>query len=181
MLFIVGHSNAQAQKFDSTLKIGRVGYRIISSNKNIEQNEVHIKPIGFQSTARDINFFVKGRINQSEIDDLNNDGFPDLILYIYSGADEAYGTVYAFASNENKSLTPFVLPDVLLDGKLSDGYKGHDQFSLLEGSLMQKFPVYKPGDDKNKPTGGNRVVVYQVVHGENGGLIFKVQKFYDLK
>jgi len=54
-------------------------------------------------------------------------------------------------------------------GKINTGYKGHDQFILMEGNLLQKFPIYKPGDDKDKPTGGTRVVLYQLTKTDSGG------------
>ena len=171
---------AQFKKVDSTLKIGKVGYRVTCNNRSPDQNELHIKPVGFESTAKEMAFYIKGRLMKSEIDDLNNDGFPDLLLYIFSGANGEYGTVYAFLSQENKSISSFALPDAMLDGKLKDGYQGHDEFTLLEGKLMREFPVYKPGDEKDKPTGGKRFVQYYVVaSGEH--FEFKVLRTYDIK
>ncbi len=173
------HAQSVIPKFDSLFKIGKIGYRADCKNKNLEDNELTVKPIGFENTARPMTFFIKGRVVGGEIDDLNNDGYPDLILYVYSGQDGTYGTVYAFSSQENKGVVPFALPDVQLNGKISQGYKGHDKFYLLEGRLMQKFPVYKPEDDKDKPTGGNRVIQYQVAADESGKLKFEMVRFYD--
>lgn len=181
LFFAPGDVSAQFKRIDSTLKLGKAGYRVTCNNKNKDQNEVRIKPIGFDNAAREMNFYIKGGITKAEIDDLNNDGFPDLILYVYSGANAEYGTVFAFASQDNKSYVPFVLPDAMLDGKLKDGYLGHDEFTLLEGKLMREFPLYKPGDDKDKPTGGKRFVQYSVSPSGNGGFEFKVARTYDIK
>ena len=172
--------NAQFKRIDSTLKMGKVGYKVLCNNKSTEQNELSIKPVGFDKDARELAFYIKGHVAKTEIDDLNNDGFPDLVVYIFSGANAEYGTVYAFASDQNKSYVPFPLPDVMLDGKLKEGYKGHDEFTLLEGKLIQQFPLYKPDDNKDKPTGGKRVVMYTVV-ASGGGFQFKVQRTYDIK
>jgi hypothetical protein len=177
---VTGNVYAQFKKIDSTLKMGKAGYKVSCYNKSAEQNQLTIKPIGFDKDAREMSFYVKGRVTKTEIDDLNNDGFPDLLVYIFSGVNAEYGTVYAFASEENKSYAPFALPDVMLDGKLKEGYQGHDEFILLEGKLMREFPLYKPGDDKDKPSGGKRVVLYNVV-SSNGGFEFKVQRTYDIK
>jgi len=175
-------TNAQTQykRFDSTFKMGRTGYRIVCNNKN-EENTLSVKLIGFENTARDQNYAIKGRVIKGEIDDLNSDGFPDLVLYMATGPDGIYGQVFGFASEQNKSIIPFALPDVMLDGKLNQGYKGHDEFQLLEGVLMQKFPIYKPDDEKDKPTGGSRVIMYQMVATEGGGFKFKMTKSYELK
>jgi hypothetical protein len=176
-----GNIYAQFKKTDSTLKMGKAGYKVSCSNKSAEQNQLTIKPVGFENTAREISFNIKGRVTKTEIDDLNNDGFPDLLVYIFSGANAEYGTVYAFASEENKSFSPFGLPDVMLDGKLKDGYKGHDEFMLLEGKLIQQFPIYKSGDEKDKPTGGKRIVQYGVIARNGGSFQFKVLRTYDIK
>ncbi len=173
--------NEQFRKIDTSLKIGKVGYHIRCFNKTLDKNELAVKPEGFDNTARPLDFFVKGRIAKVEIDDLNNDGYPDLIVYLYTGDEGVIGMVYAFMSVENKSITATALPDVQLDGKIKEGYKGHDQFSLLEGMLMQKFPIYKPGDDKDKPTGGTRVIQYQITGSGDAGYKFKMVRFYETK
>jgi hypothetical protein len=180
-LLTIGTVNAQYTfgKVDTTLKIGKAGYRVDCRNKNIDQNELTISPIGFDSEARKLNFMIRGRVARAEIDDLNSDGFPDLVLYIYSDSN-AVGTVYAFLSEGNKSVTPCALPDIMLNGKVNKGYKGHDQFSLMESYLQQKFPIYKTGDDKDKPTGGTRVILYQLTRNEEGsGFKFNVVRTYD--
>ncbi|HTQ65045.1 MAG TPA: hypothetical protein VMI12_09615 [Puia sp.] len=181
LLIMTNSSYAQSKRYDSTLKMGRVGFRVVCNNKNDDQNELSIRLIGFDHSSRDPDFYIKGRVQKSEIDDLNNDGFPDLVVYLSTGQNGIYGAVYAFASEQNKSVIPFALPDVMLDGKLNPGYKGHDEFSLMEGSLMQKFPLYKPGDEQDKPTGGSRVILYQMVKSENGGYKFKMIQSYDVK
>ncbi len=109
---------------------------------------------------------LRGRVAKAEIDDLNSDGYPDLVLYVYTDSSAIFGTVYAFVSKQNKSFIGCILPDPMMDGKINEGYKGHDQFSLMEGYLLDKFPIYKTGDDKDKPSGGTRVILYQLVPDE---------------
>ena len=181
VLVYSANASAQFKKFDSTLSMGRVGYRVSCNNKSEDRNEVIIKLYGFDKDARGMDFYLRGKLKGAIIDDLNNDNYPDLILFVNSGPEMEFGSVYAIVSKENKSLIPFTLKDVMLDGKLSPGYKGYDSFSMMEGTLMQKFPIYKPGDEKDKPTGGSRVVQYQVVNDDAGGLKFQVLRSYDVK
>ena len=54
------------------------------------------------------------------------------------------------------------------------GTRGTIQFSLMEGYLLEKFPIYKSGDDKDNPSGGTRVILYQLVPDE--GDRFKFQR-----
>lgn len=174
-------SRGQFTRYDSTLKMGRTGYRVICSNKNTDQNELTVRPIGFEKDARDMKFYIKGRVQKAEIDDLNNNGFPDIVVYIFSGLHNEYGNVFAFISEENKGFRPVGLPDANLNGKISEGYKGHDNFVLMEGTLMQRFPIYKSGDSTNNPTGGNRTVQYSLIGTETGGYRFQMLRSYDTK
>ncbi len=178
----IGFSSfSQNRKIDTTLKIGKTGYRVFCTNKNLEKNPLSIRPIGFENTARDIDLMMKGRITKAEIDDFNNDGFPDLVVYVFSGEKREMGSVFAIASSENKTYLPIVFPDIRDDDKLHEGYRGYDDFSLLEGTLMRRFPIYKKDDTSDKPTGGKRVIQYQAIPGDRGALKFKVMHTYDLK
>ncbi|HXB95901.1 MAG TPA: hypothetical protein VNU70_12110 [Puia sp.] len=180
-LTYLGSAEAQIvfEKIDTTMKIGKTGYKLNCRNQKGSQNQLAIRPIGFESPASEgMNFPVRGRISMAQVDDLNGDGVADLILFLYTDTAAIHGTVLAFISDGTKSIQPAALPDLSLDGKLNGGYKGHDQFTMLEGTLLQKFPVYKP-DDKEEPTGGNRVVQYQLRKGESGGYKFAVVRSYD--
>jgi len=165
-------------KIDSVLKIGNTGYHVSCRNKNVDENQLSISPIGFQAGAERLSFMLKGRLAHAEIDDLNSDGFPDLVLTIYSDSNAVFATVFAFLSEANKSITPCVLPDTRMDGKVNSGYRGHDQFGVMASYLQQKFPIYKPGDT-DKPTGGTRVILYQLVKDNDGKFKFDKVRFYD--
>jgi hypothetical protein len=113
---------------------------------------------------------------------LNADGYPDLVVYINLNDSLQSKTIYVFASDASKSIIPLALPDVQLDGKLREGYRGHNQVMMLEGTLILKFPIYKPGDSNDKPTGGFRTVLYKMVRaGEMEVFKFIVQHTYDTK
>jgi hypothetical protein len=180
LLVLSNQSACQVRKIDSTLKMGKSGYRVTCSNKNPEQNEVSIKPQGFEKDARDMNFYIKGRITKTEIDDLNNDGFPDLVIYILNNGKDGSKTVIAFVSDQNNSIVPVPLPDIMLDGKLNQGYKGHDEFMLLEGKLYRQFPIYQAADSTNVAT-GKRVIQYDLTGAEGMRYQFKVGHVSDVK
>jgi hypothetical protein len=166
-------------KIDTTVKVGKVGYKVTCKNKNFQENELEVRPIGFDNEAREQDFMLRGRVAKAEIDDLNGDGYPDVVLYVYTDSAATYGTVYAFVSKQNKSFIGCILPDPVMDGKVNEGYKGHDQFSLMEGYLLDKFPIYKAGDDKDKPSGGTRVILYQLVPDEGDRFKFQKVRNYD--
>jgi hypothetical protein len=172
---------AQFKRLDTTLTSGNTGYKVRCFNTKKDANEVNVRLVGFEKEARGMNVMLNGQMSQAMIDDFNNDGYPDLLVIAYSGPQFQYGTAYAFASKENKSLLLFASKDIMLDGKLKPGYRGHDQFSLFEGSLLQKFPIYNPDDTDDKPTGGTRVIQYQMAMSESGRGYFKMLRTFDEK
>jgi len=176
-LFATANVDAQVRKIDTSGYQGNIGYRVWCNNKNAGENDVSVSPKGFDKEVRDLSFPVRGRLRKILVEDVNEDGYPDLLLCIYGGANGEMGTIAGISSSGNASLVPVRFPDIYSDPKLSEGYKGHDEFSILVGSLMQSFPVYKPGDT-DTPTGGTRVVQYKITKADNG-LAFKVLRSYN--
>jgi hypothetical protein len=173
--------DAQSKRYDSSMKLGKVGFRVLCNNKNTEKNTATISPIGFENTAREISIEVKGRITKAEVDDLNNDGFPDLVIYVFNGGAKNTGTVIGVSSDKNQGFAPIFFPDLTDDLKLRVGYVGNDEFLLMEGTLMRKFPTYETSDTaKIKPTGLIRQIQYRVVPGDRGAQKFKVSRSYEL-
>jgi hypothetical protein len=179
---IVSHIHGQSKRFDTSMKVGKVGFRVLCGNKSADKNTVTISPIGFESGAREISFEIKGKINKAEADDLNNDGFPDMVLYVYSGGLKNIGTVVGVSSDNNKGFAPIFFPDIKDDQKLMVGYGGNDEFTLMEGSLLRRFPLYVTTDTANiTATGMMRQVLYRVTTTEKGAQKFTVTRSYEIK
>lgn len=170
---------AQYKRIDTTMKIGNAGFKLVCNNKNDDKNYISITPIGFSSSARDVSFEVKGKVKKAEVDDLNNDLFPDLVLYVYAAGEAEKGTVVGISSEKNETFTGILFPDIVNDPKLRTGYQGHDQFKLMEGTLMRKFPIFTTDTVGAIPSGMYRQVQYTVVAGERGSLKFKVARSYE--
>lgn len=164
------HMSATAQvparRYDSTMKIGKAGYKVTCTNRNPEKNTINISPIGFDNTVRDFSFEIKGRILKSEVDDVNRDGYVDLLLYVYNGDTLNKGSVICISSEANNSVVPIGFPDIVDDPKLREGYRGFDEFLLMEGILNRRFPLFTTDSTGSKPTGKTRQVIYRVVSGE---------------
>ena len=96
-----------------------------------------------------------------------------------SAGSGSYGSVIAYAVNKKQSVTEIFMPNLTDDPKLSKGYMGHDEFSIVENSLGRRFPIYLDGDSNAKPTGGIRQLEYQLVPCEAGWLL-KVKNQIDL-
>jgi hypothetical protein len=177
VLAIQGNSQKYA-KYDSTLKIGKAGYRINCLNRSSDLNNLNIRPIGFKTDAREVNLELKGRVVSAEIDDLNNDGFPDIVIYIVDKTDKS--NVFSISSKENERLEPIYFPDITNDMQLSKGYRGKDEFKLVEGILFRKFPIFELDTNIKEPTNKVRQIMYRVIPGDQGYLKFKSFKNFDM-
>ena len=173
---------AQGRRMDTTMKVGKAGFRVNCQNKSAEKNPITIYPVGFESEARDFSFELKGVLIVTEVDYINKDGFPELILYVAPQDSLNKSSVIAISSQENKSVAPIVFPDILDDPRLRDGYKGSDKYMLLEGILMRTYPLYeKDANGVQQPTGKMRRLMYRVAPGEQGTSKFVVARFYDFQ
>jgi Periplasmic lysozyme inhibitor of I-type lysozyme len=109
-----------------------------------------------------------GTITGVEVEDLNADGYPEVYVYVTSAGSGSYGSLIAYASNRNRSISPISLPPLEDDAGAAKGYMGHDRFVVGEGSLVRNFPIYKDGDTNAAPTGGTRQIQYRLQAGEAG-------------
>jgi hypothetical protein len=165
-------------KYDSTLKIGKTGYRINCLNKSNDRNILNIRPIGFKAEVREASLEIKARVLSAEIDDLNNDGFPEVVIFIQEPNGKK--SLFCVSSKENERLEPIYFPDITDDMVLSKGYRGQDDFKLVEGILFRKFPIYDADTAIKIPTKKVRQIFYRVVAGEQGTWKFKAFKNFEM-
>jgi hypothetical protein len=134
-------------------------------------NKLRIVPSGRLSQRTPITQEVYGTVTGAEIADLNADGWPEIYVYVSSAGSGSYGTVVGYAVNRGKSVTPITLPELSDDPVASAGYQGHDEFALVEGTLVRRFPVLRSGDTNASPSGGRRQLHYRLIAGEAGWLL----------
>ena len=179
LMIFSGHLIGQVwSKYDSTMKIGKTGYRISCLNRSSERNVLNIRPIGFKSESREASIELKARVFGAEIDDLNNDGFPDLIIFIEDAAGKK--SIFPIYSQDNERIAPILFPDIYNDMELSKGYRGKKEYKLVEGVLFRNFPVYPADTTIKEPTNKIRQLMYRVVKGENDTWKFKMFKQFEL-
>jgi hypothetical protein len=156
--------------FDQTLGLQGIKFYVTCPN-NSSINTVKIVPTGLTIDNATIDQEIDGTVVGAEVADLNADGFPEIYVYVTSAGSGSYGSLVAYASNQNKSLSEIYLPVVSDDQKLAKGYMGHDAFAVGEGALLHRFPIYRDGDSNANPTGGIRELQYKLVQGEAGWIL----------
>lgn len=114
------------------------------------------------------------------IADIDDNGFDEIYIFTTSAGSGSYGNILAFSSNKDKSLSMINCPEIQKDDKYSDGYMGHDFFTIINQRLIRYFPIYLEGDSHKNPTGGKREIIYKLFPGEATWQL-KIEKVEDIK
>ena len=69
-------------------------------------------------------------------------------------------------------------PGINDNAKVSEGYMGQDEFTVVETKLVQRFPIYKKDDTNAQPFGGMRQIQYKLLNG-GASRIFKIDKIFE--
>jgi hypothetical protein len=156
----------ESQKFDQILNLEGISFHITSANEG-SLNDVTIVPSGLAVSNDPITIKeANGSVSGADVADLNQDGSPEIYVYVNSAGSGTYGSLIAYSANHKKSLSGIYLPPLEDDQINSKGYMGHDEFSIKNDRLIRSFSVYKKGDTNAKPTGGIRQLEYELVQGE---------------
>jgi hypothetical protein len=152
--------------FNKTLALQNIGFEITTTGKGSIQNLV-VWPFGLETDNRKIEMEVDGQVINAEIEDLNSDGYPEVLIYSVSAGSGSYGNVIGFSVNNGKSISEIYLPDIMENPEASKGFMGHDEFAIVETSLVRRFRIFNEGDVNSNPTGNYRQIQYKLVDGEN--------------
>jgi len=98
--------------------------------------------------------------------DIDSNGFDEIYIITTSQGSGSYGSVLAFASNRDKSISQIHFPEIQKEDKRFQGYMGHDVFKIEEQKLVRIFPIYKDKDSNQNPTDGKRKLIYGLFPGE---------------
>lgn len=151
--------------FDQTLALRGISFRVTSANGG-SVNELKIVPNGLTIDNGPILRAIEGQVTRAEVADLDANGSPEVYVYVRSAGSGSYGALVAFSANKRKSLSEIVLPPVSEDIQAAQGCMGHDDFAVVERTLVRRFPVYKDSDTNATPSGGVRQMQYRLTRGE---------------
>lgn len=156
--------------FQQTLHLQGVSFRLSSANAG-SVNVLRITVAGRMVRKLTIRQEIFGSVTRAELADLDADGWPEIYVYVTSAGSGSYGTVVGYAVNRGKSATPITLPELVDDTVAAKGYRGHDEFAVMENTLARRFPIYADLDTNAHPTGGTRQIHYRLLAGEAGWVL----------
>jgi len=143
----------------------------ISATNDGSINQLTVKPSGLSEQQDRLQVEIDGSVTGAEIADLDSNGFPEIYVYVTSAGSGSYGSLVGYAVNNGKSISDIYLPPVSEDRKHNKGYMGHDEFAVVEGTFVQRFPIYKDADTNAQPTGKTRQLQYKLKSGEAGWVL----------
>jgi len=151
--------------FDQVLELQGISFHVICPNQG-SINQLKIIPAGLEIDNSVITQEIDGSVTGMQVADLNRDGSPEIYVYVHSAGSGSYGELIAYSANHKKSLSGIYLPPLADDAENFNGYMGHDEFIVIDGSLVRRFPIYAAGDTNINPTGGTRQLQYKLIAGE---------------
>lgn len=161
-------ADPQAIAFDRTVELFGVTFHVTSSASTGKAKTVTVTPTGLERDNTPMMAAIEGEVTGVEVADLNVDHSPEVYVYVRSTEGRKVGSVVAFAANGKKSLTRIHLPDLAEDAKNSAGYRGGDEFAVVESTFARRFPIYPEDRRIAEPTGKMRQLQYKLKAGEAG-------------
>ena len=152
------------------LNYGGISFNVHASQGS-SLNQLQIKTEGLTSGSDLQQAELDGTAYRAELADLDGNGWPEIYVYVSSAGSGSYGSLAAYAVNSGKSLSSIYLPPLDQSPEVTEGYMGHDEFSVVENRLVRRFPVYKSTDNNVQPTGGTRQLQYRLDAGEAGWIL----------
>ncbi len=160
--------------FNRNLNMQNIGFQV-----KVTGDHLTIQPSGYELDNTIVTKEIVGMsVTNAEIEDLNSDGFPEILIYLNSDGSGSYGTVLAYSSNQNKSMSEISFPSISDNPNANKGYMGHDEFAVVETTLSHRFPIYLDGDTNSKPSGKMRQIQYKLKDGE-ASRVFVVDKILE--
>jgi hypothetical protein len=156
--------------FDQTLELQGIVFHVTQASVDGRQ-ELRISPQGLEIDNSAIPHPLSGDIARAEIGDLDRDGSPEIYVFVRSPGRGLPGELVAYAANRKKSLSAIYLPPVSEDPKIAEGYRGEDEFAVVENTLVQRFALYDSADASAGRTGKMREIQYRLVPGEAGWIL----------
>lgn len=148
--------------FSKMLSLQQISFDIWST----PAGELHIQPIGLRIDNRPLVLTMMDAIIGAEIEDVNADGYPELMVYTRSSGKQSEAGLVGVSVNNGKSVSLFSFPEKNRNSKAFTGYRGGDELAIVENRLVQRFRVYASGDADKQPTGMYRQISYKLVNGE---------------
>ena len=138
---------------------------ILREDKSLGESVSRITILATDSTHTDsLNLGDKDPVQSGLLADLDENDHDELYLVTRSAGSGTYAHIFGFMRDEENKLAAIEVPQVgpsdQTQGKKFEGYMGHDSVHVDGHSLVRKYPVFRPGDTNDNPSGGMKEIRY---------------------
>ncbi|WP_445384201.1 hypothetical protein ACT6NV_09325 [Robiginitalea sp. IMCC44478] len=148
-------------QFAKVLNLQGVGFNV-NAKENGGTNQLTIFTFGLEEDFNETMDIGNYLVVRAEVEDLNSDGSPEIVVFAQSQDETKKIRVYAYSVNNKKSMSEAYFPPTEDNPEINSGYNGHDEFWLVETYLVQRFPIYDNGEKTDK----TKEVQYKMAEGE---------------
>jgi len=154
--------------------------KIVVDKIGSSNNDIQVIPLDFEYTKDTFPLAGVDPLQHVWVEDLDQNGYDEIYLITASSGSGSYSKIYGFASNKDLSMTPIYLPEIYEEDLKPEGnyygYMGHDSIYVDDQTLYRKYPVYLEGDKNCCPSGGDKILSYQLKPGEASWQLELVKK-----
>lgn len=151
--------------FQKELALQGITFKVTEINRGFNSRLI-IETSGLENDNTTFTHSIYGWVSGAEVEDLNSDGWPELLVYVRSSEGAVRTRLFAYSVNNGKSMSHVHLPDITFDTEAGEGFIGYDEFAVVETSLVQRFPIFRRTGSGFEPTGNTRQIQYQLREGE---------------
>jgi hypothetical protein len=127
---------------------------------------LQVAPFGLSIDNTPATVHFKGKVDKVKILDLNDDSYPEVLIFTQAPTAGKHGNLIGFSVNNGKSMSRISFPDVRQDEQAREGFRGEDEFVIEDNMLVRYFPVYQRVEGQWRPTGITRRLEYRFLDGE---------------
>ena len=147
--------------FSKVLNLEDIGFSV-SALEEDGKKQLKISTFGLPHEFDEVIDIQNQVVLSAEVEDLNSDGSPELVIFTEENDGNHKGHLYAFSVNNKKSMSAVYFQPTQENKEINSGYNGNDEFALVETSLVQRFPIF---ENKTK-TERFRQIQYVLEEGE---------------
>lgn len=164
--------------FNKTLSLQNITF-LVSTTFESGKCKLYIQPSGLKLDNPLFVESINDPVKEAEIEDLNADGYPELLIYTLANDLEKRQHVIGYSVNSGKSLSRISIPENNENLPAFKDFKGSNEFAIVENRLVQRFRLFQTGDKVGNPTGKFRQISYKLMEGESSRrfMIDKITEF----
>ena len=133
--------------FEKSATLHGITFQVTSPNAT-SKNSTTLTPTGLSGDNNPDTVETTALVTGAEVADINADGSPEIDIYTKDAIQ--YAGIVAYSANNKKSLSEIFLPEM---GANAKGYRGNDEFAVVEGIIARRFPIDPEDAGKAEPTG----------------------------